>query len=187
MIMYVTEATAKTSLTHPLQIASVELAKGMGRIGITFCPGKVQNSAFSGRWARDLATDMDAIRDWGAVAVVTLVEEQELAALQVEGIKDAVETRHMTWYHLPITDVSVPDQRFHSAWAEVGAALRRRLRNGFDILVHCKGGLGRAGVRLQNIWLRSRRRLAECGPRLVVDVRRQACGVASADIRWSVV
>lgn len=146
MIMHVTEATAKTSLTHPLQIASVELAKGMGRIGITFCPGKVQNSAFSGRWARDLATDMDAIRDWGAVAVVTLVEEQELAALQVEGIKDAVETRHMTWYHLPITDVSVPDQRFHSAWAEVGAALRHRLRNGFDILVHCKGELGRAGT-----------------------------------------
>jgi type I restriction enzyme S subunit len=44
-----------------------------------------------------------------------------------------------------------------------------------------------ACVRRQNIWLRSRRRLAECGPRLVVDVRRQACGVASADIRWSVV
>lgn len=42
-------------------------------------------------------------------------------------------------------------------------------------------------VRRQNIWLRSRRRIAECGPRLVVDVRRQACGVASADIRWSVV
>ena len=42
-------------------------------------------------------------------------------------------------------------------------------------------------VRLQNIWLRSRRRLAECGPRLGVDVRRQACGVASADIRWSLV
>lgn len=146
MIMHVTEGAAKTSLSHPLQIAAVDLSNDIGRIGITFCPGKVQYSAFSGRWSRDLAADMDAIKDWGAVAVVTLVEEHELVALQVEGIRDAVEARHMTWYHLPITDVSVPDQRFHSAWKKVGAELRHRLRNGFDILVHCKGGLGRAGT-----------------------------------------
>ena len=42
-------------------------------------------------------------------------------------------------------------------------------------------------VRRQNIWRSARRKLAECGPRLEVDVRRRACGVASADIRWSVV
>ena len=41
-------------------------------------------------------------------------------------------------------------------------------------------------VRRQNIWLNSRLRLAECGPRLGVDVRRRACGVASGDVRWSV-
>ncbi len=40
-------------------------------------------------------------------------------------------------------------------------------------------------VRRQNIWHTSRRKLAECGPRLGVDVKRRACGVASADIRWS--
>ena len=42
-------------------------------------------------------------------------------------------------------------------------------------------------VRRQNIWHNSRRKLAECGPRLGVDVMRRACGVASVDIRWSVV
>ncbi len=41
-------------------------------------------------------------------------------------------------------------------------------------------------VRRQNIWRNSRRRLAECGPRLGIDVRRRACGAASADGRWSV-
>ena len=44
-----------------------------------------------------------------------------------------------------------------------------------------------AAVRRQNIWHNSRLRLAECGPRLGVDVRRRVCGVASADVRWSVV
>ena len=146
MTNYINEVFPKTSLTHPLQIAVVDTGPGMGRIGITFCPGKVQDSAFSGRWSRDLNVDMDAIQDWGAAAVVTLVEDYELVALQVTGMQDAVESRHMAWHHLPITDVSVPDERFLGAWSQAGAALRHRLRNGFDIVVHCKGGLGRAGT-----------------------------------------
>ncbi|MFM2280560.1 MAG: hypothetical protein RLZZ444_2791, partial [Pseudomonadota bacterium] len=39
-------------------------------------------------------------------------------------------------------------------------------------------------VRRQNIRHNSRRRLAECGPRQGVDVRRRTCGAASADDRW---
>ena len=42
-------------------------------------------------------------------------------------------------------------------------------------------------VRRQNSWPNLRRRLAECWPRLVVDVRRRAFGAASADVRWSAV
>ena len=45
-------------------------------------------------------------------------------------------------------------------------------------------GVGLA-VRRQNIWLNSRRRLAEVRPRLGGYVRRRVCGVASADVRWS--
>jgi plasmid replication initiation protein len=41
-------------------------------------------------------------------------------------------------------------------------------------------------VHRQNIRHNSRRRLAECGPRQGVDVRRRTCGAASADVRWSV-
>ena len=43
-----------------------------------------------------------------------------------------------------------------------------------------------AAVRRQNIWHNSRRKLAECEPRLGLGFRRRACGVASADARWSV-
>lgn len=41
-----------------------------------------------------------------------------------------------------------------------------------------------AFVRRQNIWRSSRRKLAECELRLGVDVKRLACGAASADVRW---
>lgn len=40
-------------------------------------------------------------------------------------------------------------------------------------------------VRRQNIWHRSRRKLAECGPRPGVDIKRRSCGGASGDVRWS--
>ncbi len=42
-------------------------------------------------------------------------------------------------------------------------------------------------VRRQNIWRNLRRKLAECRPRLGVDIKRRAYGAASADVRWSVV
>ena len=53
--------------------------------------------------------------------------------------------------------------------------------------IRASSGWIRQVVRRQNIWRNSRRKLAECGPRLGVDVRRRACGEASADVRWSAV
>ncbi|WP_198046074.1 ADP-ribosylglycohydrolase family protein [Novosphingobium aquimarinum] len=135
----------RTSHSHPLQIATLTTPVG-GRIGVTFCPGKTQASAMSGQWSRDLATDLDAVHDWGACVVVTLIEEHELAALQVSDMGEAVAARHMDWYHLPIRDVTAPGKAFEAAWASAGAELRHRLACGFDVLIHCKGGLGRAGT-----------------------------------------
>lgn len=136
----------RTSQTHPLQIAEVRPFPGAGLVGLTFCPGKTQPHAATGGWARDLGVDLDAVAGWGAAAVVTLVEAQELADLKVPQMGAQVAARGMGWFHLPIPDVSVPSADFEAGWAEVGAELRARLRAGFNVLVHCKGGLGRAGL-----------------------------------------
>lgn len=136
----------RTSLTHPLQIAVLQPGPGLGRIGVTFCPGKVQPSSATGAWSRDLPLDIKAIANWGSSAVVTLVEDHELKALKVTGLGAEVERRSMDWLHTPIPDVSIPGPTFEAAWLEIGEGLRDRLRAGFDVLVHCKGGLGRAGM-----------------------------------------
>jgi ADP-ribosyl-[dinitrogen reductase] hydrolase len=136
----------RTSYTHPLQIAAVSAGTGMGSVGITFCPGKKQSGAMTGGWDRDLDLDLDAIRDWNAAAVVTLVEPHELQELAVPNLGEVVQQRHMAWHHLPIRDVSTPCDRFEAQWAVAGPALRHRLRSGFNVVVHCKGGLGRAGT-----------------------------------------
>ncbi|HEX5357386.1 MAG TPA: cyclin-dependent kinase inhibitor 3 family protein [Aquabacterium sp.] len=136
----------RTSHTHPLQIAEVRASPTHGRIGITFCPGKHDRAAISGAWARDLATDLDVIAAWGAQLVLTLVEPAELVALKVPDLGAAVEARGIGWRHLPIADFSVPTEVFEQQWQTHGAEIRTLLRNGGDVLVHCKGGLGRAGM-----------------------------------------
>lgn len=136
----------RTSASHPLKIAFVPTGTRGGRIGITICPGKKQQDALTGTWDRDLCADLDAIQASGAAAVVSLIEPEEFLSLGVERLGEEVRARHMDWFHLPIADVSIPSPAFEQAWAAIGANLRSRLRQGFDIVLHCKGGLGRAGM-----------------------------------------
>ena len=135
-----------TSHTHPLQIASVATQPNFGRIGITFCPGKKQATALTGGWDRDLGMDLDAIEAFGTSALVTLIEQHEIEDLDVVGICHETLQRHMEWLHMPVRDVSIPGPEFEEAWQLHGPGLRSRLRAGFNIVVHCKGGLGRAGM-----------------------------------------
>ena len=136
----------RTSATHPLQIAAISAGPSCGRVGITFCPGKRDRHAMSGYWDRDLALDLDTIRDWGAAAVVTLLERHEFTLLAVERLGEEVRHRGMLWFHLPIVDVSTPDDVFERQWDVAGNELRTLLYSRRDVLVHCRGGLGRAGT-----------------------------------------
>jgi len=136
----------RTSQSHPLQIAEIRCGPGMGKLGITLCPGKVQSFGLTGTWARDLAIDLDAVEAWNASAVLTLIEEDEISRLQVPTLGEEVAARHMSWVHLPIRDRGVPDDAFEETWEHVGEDLRSRLRSGFNVMVHCMGGLGRAGT-----------------------------------------
>ena len=133
----------RTSAAHPLQIAEIGAGPHGGTIGVTFCPGKKDPHGMSGAWDRDLDVDLDAIAAWNACALVTLVEEHELELLAVTELGQKVMSRHMDWYHLPVRDVSIPDEAFERLWERVGAELRVRLRCGAKVLVHCRGGLGR--------------------------------------------
>lgn len=135
--------TIRTSHSDPLLIAEVSTPRGCGTIGVTFCPGKIDAKV---GWRRDLDIDMDVIEAWGAVAVVTLIEDREFDLLDVPTLGPTVARRHMDWFHLPIRDVSTPSQEFDKAWVRIGAALRARLRDGARLVVHCRGGLGRAGT-----------------------------------------
>ena len=136
----------RTSLSHPLQIAEIHLGGELGRLGITFAPGKKQPYAVTGGWDRDLAADLAVIAAWNAAAVVTLLEDHEFDELGIRALGAEVRRRHMEWRHLPIRDGDVPGALFEQQWIVAGEEIRNLLRAGMKVLVHCKGGLGRAGT-----------------------------------------
>jgi len=136
----------RTSDTHPLQIAALDAGADRGKIGVTFAPGKTDRFAIGGPWARDLGKDPDAIVAWGAKTMVTLLESHELAQLAITRLGMEVQRRGMEWLHLPIPDVSTPGPEFDEKWPAVSDRLRSRLDSGQNILIHCRGGLGRSGM-----------------------------------------
>ena len=134
----------RTSQTDPLEIS--EIACGEGLIGVTFCPGKSGPSVFGAPWARDLDVDVAIIQSWGADYVLTLIEDHEFDLLKVRGLGGVVRVAGMTWIHAPIVDLGVPSEAFELRWTVVGHLLRTCLRRGGRVLVHCRGGRGRAGL-----------------------------------------
>ncbi len=134
----------RTSLTDPIQIQT--LSAGGGRIGVSFCPGKRGPALAGVEWKRDLAVDLDAVRVWGAAAVISLIEDHEIELLGISNLGPEVIARGMEWLHLPIPDVTAPGDEFEQKWLSAGSRVRGMLAKGQSVFIHCRGGLGRAGT-----------------------------------------
>ena len=137
----------RTSKTDPLRIDEVTTRLKTGSIGITMCPGKHDRRSRHGPWRRNLAADLDVVKAWGAVGVLTLIQGHEFEELNVHALRNEVRARNMASWWMPIFDLDVPDDAFMVDWrTRTGAYVRQALRDGSKVLVHCRGGVGRAGT-----------------------------------------
>lgn len=134
----------RTSESHPLRVDEVAVPTP-GRLGMTFAPGKVQDNARSGGWRRDLEDDLHAlVEGFCANVLVTALESQELEELHIGGLQARAEAHGMTSIRISIPDgaVAADDEEY---WRLV-CRIRTSLRSGENVVVHCKGGLGRTGM-----------------------------------------
>lgn len=136
----------RTSISHPLKIATLPVGTNGGGIGVTFAPGKHQEVAMTGSWARDLDVDLASIAEWGAQHLITLIEPWEFEELRITSLAERARAHGLMWYGLPITDGAAPDARLLGPWRSLGPQFAAKLLSGTRIVVHCKGGLGRAGT-----------------------------------------
>ncbi len=113
-----------------------------GRLGLTRAPG---------RWSagRDLDSDVRLREDLAAIAnvheakvLVTLLERMEIAELG--DFRAESRRAGLRWTHFPIPDMWVPADM--DAAHKLVARILRTLERGDNVVVHCWGGLGRAGT-----------------------------------------
>ena len=128
----------------PIDVLSVPNAEGL--IGMSYCPGRWQQGVGLFGSHRSLAQDLTVIHQWGAVTVVSLLQESEFKRLGVPHLGESVQSLGMHWFHAPIRDFSAPGSAFELAWSEAGPVVHDQLRRGLRVFLHCRGGLGRTGT-----------------------------------------
>ena len=132
--------------SNPLKIAQIKVNPKAGNLGICICPGIKDTSSLANRHDRDLEQDVQTIASWQAKAALTLMETKELERFGVVNIGEVMTRYQIQWYHFPIQDLCIPDKRIEDIWSEISAGLRATLVSGSNVLVHCRGGLGRSGM-----------------------------------------
>ena len=145
----------RDSTTHPLYVSWIELEGEEGALGLTLCPGKYQPVASTGSWDRQLDVDVKALVDMGVSHLVSLITDEDMRMLRVEDLPQQVKNSGLTWNHLPFADTTSPTE----AWMEQANPVLNRIIEtipaGAKVVVHCMGGLSRAGTFASlYLWLR---------------------------------
>ena len=134
----------RTSASDPIRVDFLprEACPVPGRIGLTFAPGKKDRP---GGWDRSVEADVARLADhYETSLLVSLIEDAELELLHIQDLYGVTERRGVRVRRLPIRDADVPRSP-----EEVIAVVRLVLTvasAGDTVVIHCRGGLGRAGT-----------------------------------------
>ena len=145
----------RNSTTHPIYVSWVELEGDEGALGLTLCPGKYQPVSSTGSWDRQLDIDVQALVDMGVSHLVSLITDEDMRMLRVEDLPQQVRNSGLTWNHLPFADTTAPTEAWMKQANPVLNHIIGTIPAGAKVVVHCMGGLSRAGTFASlYLWLR---------------------------------
>jgi protein-tyrosine phosphatase len=137
-----------TSQTDPIQVDFLpdHEVGAPGRLGMTFAPGMWAGSV-RGRWERDLATDMRELEEeHEADILVSLMENHEYHGYQISELLEQDSIGKLEILRFAIKDMGVPLEAESEKFEAFVQDIVQRLEQGKNIVVHCRGGLGRTGT-----------------------------------------
>jgi protein-tyrosine phosphatase/nicotinamidase-related amidase/aminoglycoside phosphotransferase (APT) family kinase protein len=109
---------------------------GLGRLGITLCPGRRDRG-------RDLSTDLAQLRADGVTRLLCLLTDSELGWAGVPDLGPRAQAAGFTYRRLPVPDQGAPDV---SDAIDLVRWCREGTEQGEAVVVTCMGGLGRSGT-----------------------------------------
>ena len=142
------EGHAMTSQTHPIYADFVPHGRATipGRLAMTFAPG-MKAAGRRGQWDRDLRTDLRALReDYGADVLVSVIEEHEYRGYKIPELFEQDVVEGIEVLRFAIEDMNVPREAEAEEYEGLIRKVVDRMREGKNVVVHCRGGLGRTGT-----------------------------------------
>jgi predicted protein tyrosine phosphatase len=117
-----------------------------GRLGMTFAPG-MRAGSLGGRWERELATDIRRLeKEFGADVLVSLLERNEYHGYRIPELLEKPSVGGVEILRFAIKDMGVPQEAETERYEAFVQKILRRLERGQNVVVHCRGGLGRTGT-----------------------------------------
>jgi protein-tyrosine phosphatase len=138
----------ETSDTDPIEVDFLPDNKvgTPGRLGMTFAPGMWAGSV-RGRWERDLAADMRALEEGHETEVlVSLMEDHEYRGYRIPELLERDSIGNIEILRFAIEDMDVPQEAESEKFEAFVGDVVQRLDQGQNVVVHCRGGLGRTGT-----------------------------------------
>ncbi len=181
----------RTSERVPYPVAWIPLPAVMGRLGIGMAPGRCDRTA-DAVWARDLHADLRRLRHVHKVhTLVTLLTDEEIDALGIGELGEAVAVHGIEHLRLAIKDGTAPSAEQEDATMALLHALVQRLEDGRTVVAHCRAGQGRSGTvaamvaaALGETPSAAIARVRDVVPRAVETVVQEA-SVADAAVAWA--
>ncbi len=120
-------------MTHPTWQLNVDA----GALVLTPCPGTKD---------ADLDTSLAQLQQQGVAAIVTALDESELASKGVAELGEKAQQLGMKWFQIEIEDDCAPGDEFAAKWQQASPELHQVIAQGGKVAMHCMGGSGRTGL-----------------------------------------
>lgn len=131
----------------------------------------------SGEW---IAEEFAGLKGLGVNIIVSLLEYDEASEVGLSGEKEHCENSQIGFIQFPIVDRGLPDR---DEARKLVKSLYAQILDGKHVVVHCRIGIGRAGI-ITGAILKEGRKTAAQAIQMISGARRVQVPDTEAQVKW---